>query len=96
MSEGIKVKQLIGSVIDMILFSFLIAVVIYSDIFIQASAKAITNNGIVEQIATKFNAVPILFFLSAVGFVVGIIACLDSLSIISLNKIKAMFESEEW
>lgn len=96
MTEEIKVKQLIGSLVDMVVFAFFIAVVIYSDIFAQATTKAIANNGIVEQIATKFNAVPILFLLSVVGFVVGIIACLDSLGIISLNKIKAMFESEEW
>ena len=96
MAEGIKVKQLIVSLVDMAVVAFFITVVIYSDIFIQASAKANTNNGIVEQIAAKFNAVPILFFLSAVGFVVGIIVCLDSLGIISLDKIKGMFKNEEW
>lgn len=93
---SVKLKQLIASLVDMVVFAFFITVVIYSDIFIQASAKAITNNGIVEQIAAKFNAVPILFFLSAVGFVIGIIACLDSFSIISLDKIKDMFKNEEW
>ena len=62
MTEGIKVKQLIVSLVDMAVVAFFITVVIYSDIFIQASAKANTNNGIVEQIAAKFNAVPILFF----------------------------------
>jgi hypothetical protein len=80
MTEGIKVKQLIGSVLDMILFAFFIVI------------AALTN-----VIVTKNSSnIRIFLFIGAVGFVVGIIACLDSLSIISLDKIKAMFESEEW
>ena len=85
MSGGIKVKQLICSVIDMIFFAFLIAVVIYSNIFVQASTKAITNNGIVEQIATEFNSAPLYFLLSAIGLIAGVISFFDSLNIIHLD-----------
>lgn len=91
--SGIKVKQLIASLVDMVALAYFIIVVIYSDIFAQASAKAIITNRIVEQIVTEFNSVPILFLLSAVGLVIGIIACLDSLGIISLDKIKGMFQN---
>ncbi len=92
MSGGIKVKQLISSVIGMIFFDFLIIAVIYSDIFIQASTKAITNYGIVEQIATEFNSVPLYFFLSAIGLIAGVIFFFDSLNIIRLDEIKDMFK----
>ena len=92
---SVKVKQLIASLVSMVVLAILIIVVIYFDISIQVSTKAITTNGIVEQMATEFNAVPILFFLSTVGLAIGVIACLDSLGIISLDKIKGMFQNEE-
>ena len=70
MAEGIKVKQLIGSVIDMIFFAFFIAIV-----------------GLTDVIVTKNSSnIGIFLFIGVVGFVVGIIALLDSLGIISLRK----------
>ena len=62
MAEGIKVKQLIGSVIDMIFFAFFIAIV-----------------GLTYVILTKNSSnIGIFLFIGVVGFVVGIIALLDS------------------
>ncbi len=62
MAEGIKVKQLIGSVIDMIFFAFFIAIV-----------------GLTDVIVTKNSSnIGIFLFIGVVGFVVGIIALLDS------------------
>ena len=62
MAKGIKVKQLIGSVIDMIFFAFFIAIV-----------------GLTDLIVTKnSSSIGIFLFIGGVGFVVGIIALLDS------------------
>ncbi len=70
MSGRIKVKQLIGSVVDMIAFTFFIAIV-----------------GLTNVIVTKNSSnVGIFLFIGTVGFIIGIIALLDSLGIISLSK----------
>ena len=78
-SEEIKVKQLIISIIDMIFFAFFIAIV-----------------GLTDVIVTKNSSnIRIFLFIGTVGFIIGIIALLDSLGIISLDKIKGMFQNEE-